>query len=70
MASLHGYVAAFSAENFNDRQTSNDEAQLNRPFFLLWYKRIIISNEVKVTAHGGHKTTMNGTYHYYYTYTY
>lgn len=70
MASLHGYVAAFSAENFNDRQTSNDEAQLNRPFFLLWYKRIIISNEVKVTAHGDHKTTMNGTYYYYYTYTY
>lgn len=54
--SLGGYFGTFSGENFINRETMADEAQINRPFFLLRGKRIIMSNEMKNSK----KTTMNG----------
>ena len=41
------YIGAFNAENFSNKMSSSDEAQLMRWALLLRYKRIIFSNELK-----------------------
>jgi hypothetical protein len=56
--SIGGYFGTFNGETLNYRSTSNDEAQVMRPFYLLSFKRIIVSNEVMVKYDG--TTKMNG----------
>jgi phage/plasmid-associated DNA primase len=45
--SFGDYAGSFNAECLTSRKTMNEEAQIMRPFLLLAFKRIIISNEIQ-----------------------
>jgi hypothetical protein len=47
LASFGGYVGSFNAENLCYKNTGADEAQLMRWAYLLRFKRVIFSNEIK-----------------------
>lgn len=47
VASCGEYVGSFNAENLSQRTTGSDEAQQMRWAYLLRFKRIILSNEIK-----------------------
>lgn len=60
LKSIGGYGANFDGNVFLHRNTSNDAAQMMRPFMLTAFKRICISNELNVEL-GDKSAVLDGT---------